>query len=280
MIVIEPHIHLLCRTTDDYDRLFASGVVAVTEPAFWAGFDRGTPAAFEVYYQQITSYERARAARHGIDYYCWMCLNPKEAEDLGLAREVMKLLPKYLACENCLGVGEIGLNRNTKNELEILERHIQLAEDMNQLILVHTPHLEDKLKGTKLIVDAIKNHPKINPERVLIDHMEEHTLRIPRDAGMWAGLTLYPDTKCTPRRAADIVERFGADKLWINSAADWGPSDPFAVFAFMAEMLHRGHDRALVQRIVYDNPAGFLSKSPKFKWPAKAEQAMASGRRT
>jgi predicted metal-dependent TIM-barrel fold hydrolase len=273
MKVIEPHIHLLCRTTDDYDRLFQSGVVAVTEPAFWAGFDRGSPEAFEVYFRQITTYERLRAARHGIDYYCWLCLNPKEAEDLGLAREVMGLIPEYYQRDNVLGIGEIGLNKNSRNELKILEEHIALAAELDALILVHTPHLEDKLKGTRLIIDAIKAEPRIAPHRVLIDHMEEHTVHLPRAAGMWCGLTLYPETKCTPARAADIIERWGSEQIWINSAADWGPSDPFAVLAFIGEMLHRGHDRDLIEHIVYDNPARFLSQSPRFRWKPRSPRS-------
>ncbi len=56
-----------------------------------------------------------------------------------------------------LGIGEIGLNKNSRNELAVFEKHVDLAARHGQLILIHTPHLEDKLKGTRLIVDALKS---------------------------------------------------------------------------------------------------------------------------
>jgi predicted metal-dependent TIM-barrel fold hydrolase len=121
-----------------------------------------------------------------------------------------------------LGIGEIGLNKNTRNEVQVLEKHIDLAARYDQLILVHTPHLEDKLKGTKLIVDALRNDKRINPERVIIDHVEEHTVDVVLDAGFWAGITLYPESKVNAARAVDIIEHCGGKKIWMNCALRLG----------------------------------------------------------
>ncbi|MEX0886671.1 MAG: TatD family hydrolase [Phycisphaeraceae bacterium] len=265
MKYIDPHIHMVSRVTDDYARMAQAGCVAVTEPAFWAGFDRSSPAGFHDYFRQLADVEPRRAAGYGIAHYAWICINPKEAEDVGFAREVMSLIPEFLSRPNVLGVGEIGLNKNSRNELTILEEQIALADRHGQLILVHTPHLEDKLKGTRLILDAIRRNGRIEPGRVLIDHVEEHTVEMVLDAGHWAGMTLYPDTKCTPQRAADIIEMYGSERLWINSAGDWGASDPLAVPKARQEMLARGHGEASVARITFDNPVAFLSQSEKFK---------------
>ncbi|MBT7925388.1 MAG: metal-dependent hydrolase, partial [Opitutae bacterium] len=160
---------------------------------------------------------------------------------------------------------EIGLNKNSKNELEILERHIEIAAGRDELILVHTPHLEDKLKGTKLIVDAILNQPSIRPERVIIDHVEEHTISIPRDKGFWVGMTLYPESKCTPQRAADMLEVHGTERIWMNSACDWGISNPLAVPEAAFELKRRGETREMIDKVLYQNPRAFLSQCPKFK---------------
>ena len=166
---------------------------------------------------------------------------------------------------NVLGIGEIGLNKNSRNELAVLEMHVDLAARCDQLVLVHTPHLEDKLKGTRLILDVLKNHPRIRPERVIIDHVEEHTVGMVLDAGFWAGMTLYPETKCTPARAVDILENFGRERLWLNSACDWGVSDPLAVPKAAREMKRRGHADDFVDGVVFGNPEKFLSQSPNFK---------------
>ncbi len=264
MNYIEPHGHMVSRTTDDYEKMALAGCVAICEPAFWAGFDRASAQGFYDYFRQITEYEPKRAARFGLKHYSWLCINPKEAEDIKLADDVLALIPEFINKPNVLGIGEIGLNKNSRNELKILEKHIQLAADYDQLILVHTPHLEDKLKGTRLILDALKNHSKIKPERVIIDHVEEHTIDLVLDAGFWAGMTLYPESKCSPHRAIDMLEQRKAEKIWMNSACDWGVSDPLAVPKTMLEMRKRGWSEEMIQRVALENPVGFMSQSPKF----------------
>jgi uncharacterized protein len=265
MRYIEPHGHMVSRTTDDYVAMATAGCQAVCEPAFWAGFDRSSARGFYDYFRQLTQYEPARAAKFGLVHYTWLCINPKESEDTALAREVIDLIPEFIDQPNVLGIGEIGLNKNSKNELEVLEWHVDLAAKHDQLILVHTPHLEDKLKGTRLIVDLIKSDRRIKPERVIIDHVEEHTIKIVKDAGMRAGMTLYPESKCTPARAIDILEVSGTDQIWMNSACDWGISVPLAVPYTALEMRKRGWTDEQIDKVVYQNPAQFMGQSPKFK---------------
>lgn len=258
---------MVSRVTDDYRDLAAAGCAAVCEPAFWAGFDRSSAQGFYDYFRQITEHEPKRAAKYGLPHFCWLCINPKESEDLTLAKEVVALIPQFLDRPTVLGLGEIGLNKNSRNELEVLEMHIELAVQHDQLILVHTPHLEDKYKGTRLTLAALKNNPRIKPERVIIDHVEEHTIGMVLDAGFWAGMTLYPGTKCTASRAIDMIERYGPERLWMNSACDWGESVPLAIPYTALEMRKRGHGAEQIDRIIYQNPRAFLSQCPKFQIP-------------
>ncbi|MEE9293623.1 MAG: TatD family hydrolase [Phycisphaerae bacterium] len=264
MDYIDPHIHMVSRITDDYERLARSGCVAVSEPAFWAGFDRGSPEAFRDYFRQLTEYERQRAAQFGIQHFCWLCINAKEAENVSLSREVIALIPEFLDRPGVLGIGEIGLNKNTPNEAAIFAEQVDLAVSHNELMLIHTPHLEDKYMGTRMIIDMLRSDGRVSPDRVLIDHVEEHTVRLALDGGYWCGMTLYPLTKCTAARAADIIEMYGTERIMANSAGDWGVSDPTAVPKFIAEMRARGHSEATIRKIVYDNPVAFFSKSRRF----------------
>jgi len=269
MRFIEPHAHMVSRTTDDYMALATAGCQAVCEPAFWAGYDRGSAEGFHDYFRQLTEHEPKRAAKFGLPHFCWLCINSKEAEDLKLAAEVIDLIPGFLDRPNVLGIGEIGLNKNSRNELKVFERQVDLAARFHQLILVHTPHLEDKLKGTRLIVDALKSDGRIQPGRVIIDHVEEHTIELALDAGFWAGMTLYPESKCSAARAVDMIENYGRQRLWMNSACDWGVSVPLAVPRAALEMRRRGHTLAAVDQILRRNPLKFLGQSPKFKLAAE-----------
>ena len=257
MRYIDPHVHMISRTTDDYGRMAYAGCAAVSEPAFWAGFDRGSAAGFHDYFRHLTEVEAKRAAQFGIRHYSWLCMNAKEAEDVTLSREVIKLIPEFLGNPGVLGVGEIGLNKNTANEATIFQEHVDLAVKTNELILIHTPHLEDKLKGTRMIVDMLRGDRRVTPGRVCIDHVEEHTVRLALDNGFWCGMTLYPLTKMTPSRAADVIERYGPERVMVNSAGDWGKSDPLAVPEFIQEMRRRGHPAEVTERVVYQNPLAF-----------------------
>ena len=265
MKYIEPHAHMVSRTTDDYEKLALAGCAAICEPAFWAGFDRSSPQGFYDYYRQLTDYEPKRAAKFGIPHFCWLCINPKEAEDAGFAREVMAILPEFLAKPTVLGIGEIGLNKNTRNELAIFEEHVQIALDHDLPVLIHTPHLEDKLKGTRLILDALASFSQLDRGKVIIDHVEEHTAGLVLDQGYWAGMTLYPESKCTPNRAIDILELFGTERLWLNSACDWGVSDPLAVAKCGLEMRKRKYSAEEIEQVLFENPKAFLSQSRNFK---------------
>ena len=163
-----------------------------------------------------------------------------------------------------LGIGEIGLNKNTRNEAAVFLEHVELAVRTDEQMLIHTPHLEDKYQGTRMILDMLCDDDRVSRERVLIDHVEEHTVRHVLEEGFWAGMTLYPLTKCTPQRAANIVETYGPERLMVNSAGDWGPSKPTAVPDFILELRRRGHPESLIRRIVYDNPLAFFRQSARW----------------
>jgi predicted metal-dependent TIM-barrel fold hydrolase len=266
MYFIDPHIHIASRTTDDLHALARAGCVAVAEPSFWAGFDRSGVASFRDYFRQLTEWEPKRTANYGLRHYTWLGVNAKEAEDVGFAREVLAVLPEFLDRPNVLGVGEIGLNKNSRNEVTTLEALIDLALTREEQMLFHTPHLADKYQGTRMILDLLRADSRVDRSRVVIDHCEEHTIRLALDEGYWAGITLYPTTKATPERAADMVERYGPERILVNSSADWGPSDPLAVPQFMLVMRRRGHAESLIKRVVCDNPLTFMNQSVNFSF--------------
>jgi uncharacterized protein len=270
MYYFDPHIHMVSRTTDDYEQLAKMGCVGLSEPAFWAGFDRGSVDSFRDYFRQLTDFEKRRAANYGIKHFTWLCINAKEAENVHLSRDVIAMIPEFLDQPSVLGIGEIGLNKNTPNEAIVFLEHVDLAVQHDQSILIHTPHLEDKFQGTMMILDMLCDDSRLDRNRVLVDHVEEHTVRHVLEEGFWAGMTLYPVSKCTPSRAVDMIEMYGPDRLLVNSAGDWGPSKPTAVPDFILEMRRRGHSESLIRRIVYDNPIEFFSQSRNFQFQAPA----------
>ncbi|MBK1883755.1 TatD family hydrolase [Luteolibacter pohnpeiensis] len=263
MQIIQPHYHAIARTAQDYERMAMSGVVAVAEPAFWAGFDRRYPETFIDYFRQISDFEPTRAAHYGIRHFSWVAVNPKEAENRELTTEVLKVMPEFFSRPTVLGIGETGLHHSTRNECDALQAHVELAMKHHQLVLIHTPHLGDKMQGTKRTLEILAGLD-VAPSKIWIDHVEEQTIRLCLDAGYWVGMTLYPITKCSPKRVVDSLERYGTERILVNSSADWGPSDPFTLQECIMEFRRRGHSLQEAIEVFHNNPCRFLGQNPKF----------------
>lgn len=275
MKVIEPHIHMIARTTQDYERMARMHTVACCEQSFWAGYDRTSAQAFYDYFTHISEFEPTRAAQYNIQHYCFICMNPKEAENLSLSREVISFMPEFLSKPTALGIGEIGLNKNTRNEMTVFAEQVELALQHDQLIWIHTPHLKDKLKGTKMMLDYLTGHGQVNPEKVAFDHCEEHTIGMIRNAGFWASMTIYPVTKNSPSRVVDTIEIYGLEKIMVDASGDWGPSDPITLHDAIFEMRKRGHEESHIETVFYNNPCYFLGQNPKFRQKPTQEKATA-----
>lgn len=251
MRYIDPHIHMLARTTADYEAMAAAGIVAVIEPAFWIGQPRTSVGSYIDYLSTLVGWERFRAGQFGIRHYCSIGLNSKEANNERLAEEVMDILPRFLLKEGVVAVGEIGYDEQTEAEDKYFRAQLELAKELNMLVQIHTPH-RDKKRGTSRSMDVCIEHG-IAPDRVIVDHNNEETAQEVLDRGFWAGFTIYPRTKMGNERMVEIVRRYGSERIFVNSSADWGVSDPLAVPKTAALMRERGIAEEHVRRVTYDN---------------------------
>ncbi len=109
--------------------------------------DRGSVESFRDYFRQLTDFEPKRAAQFGIKHYTWLCINAKEAENVSLSREVIAMIPEFLDKPNVLGIGEIVLNKNTRNEATIFPGTCRSGVRHHQQILIHTPISKTNTRG-------------------------------------------------------------------------------------------------------------------------------------
>lgn len=276
MRIFEPHIHMFSRITDDYEALVKEGVVAVLEPAFWLGQARTSVGTFVDYFDTLIGWERFRAQQFGIHHFCTMGLNPREANDDRINQDVIDLLPRYLEKDSVVGVGEIGLDDQTKTEEKFFAAQIELAAAHDLPILIHTPH-RDKMKGFERCIDIVREQG-FPWERVLLDHGNEETIKITRDLGCWSGFSIYPNTKMSPERMVQILLEHGIDHMIVNSAADWGVSDPLMVPKTVARMREAGFDDAQIDQLVWGNPTSFFAQGGRLD-PASIGELLPVDRR-
>ena len=259
MKYIDPHIHMLSRTTDDYQRMAAAGIVGVVEPAFWQGQPRTQPGTFIDYYDSLVGWERFRASQYGIRHYCTIGLNPKEANDVALAEEVMKLLPRYCQKDGVVAVGEIGYDDMSDAEERFFAEQLELAKQMKLPALIHTPH-RDKKRGTERTIALVRD-VGIDEKLVVIDHLNEQTLPLVMQTDCWRGHSIYPHTKMSEDRMVRLLQQYGTEKMVVNSAADWGQSDPLKVPKTGDAMRAAGFSEADVEKVLFSNPLEFFAQS-------------------
>jgi uncharacterized protein len=246
------------RTTDDYEAMRRAGVRALVEPSFWLGQPRTSVGSFVDYFDSLIGWEPFRAGQFGIRHHCTIALNPKEANDPRCV-EVLGVLPRYLAKDGVVAVGEVGYDSMTPEEDEALAAQLQLAIDHDLPVLVHTPH-RDKAAGVERTL-AVVRESGISLERVLIDHLNEVTVDLVRDTGCWLAFSIYPDTKMDPERMVRILRHHGLERMLVNSAADWGRSDPLKTRATGDAMLASGFGEDDVDLVLWRNPIAFYGQS-------------------
>lgn len=263
MKYIDPHIHMISRTTDDYEAMRKAGVVAVIEPAFWLGQPRTEVGSFKDYFSTIVGWEPFRASQFGIKHYCTIGLNSKEANNEPLAEQVMELLPLYVMKDNVVAIGEIGYDDQSEAEDKFFRLQIELAKEVDLPIMVHTPH-RDKKNGTIRSMDVLEEHG-FDPSKVVIDHNNEETVKSVLDRGYWAAFTIYPKTKMGSERMVEVVRQYGSERIIVDSSADWGVSDPLSVPKTANLMKERGIAEEDIHLTCYQNALSIYGQSGNMK---------------
>jgi uncharacterized protein len=266
--LIDPHIHMYSRTTDDYDAMSKAGIEVIVQPSFWLGSPRTSVGTFIDYWEHMIGFETKRAREFGVEHFVCISVNPKEATERPLALDAMNAMTNYLDRERVVAVGEIGYNMINDLEEEIFVKQMDLASQKNMLMTVHLPHI-NKQEGMKRIERILKSDTsgKYDTKKILVDHTVEETIEKTLQLGMWAGLSVYPVTKLSPERAMRIIKKYGPERIMIHSAADWGVSDPLSVPLVAREMRKDGgfgiND---IEKVTFYNAYDFFSQSERFNW--------------
>jgi predicted metal-dependent TIM-barrel fold hydrolase len=259
MRFFDPHIHMISRTTDDYEAMARAGVRAVIEPAFWIGQPRTTLGSFVDYFSQILGWERFRASQFGIAHHCAIGLNSKEANNEALAKDVLAVLPRFALKEGVVAIGEIGYDEISAAEERAYEWQLDFARRHDMVVMVHSPH-RDKKRGIRRSLAVARDHG-VPMTKLVIDHNNEETVEDVLEAGAWAAFTIYPHTKMGSERMVELVKRYGPERIIVDSSADWGISDPLSVPRTAALMLQRGIDAATVERVTWGNALDAYAQS-------------------
>lgn len=276
--LFDPHIHMYSRTTDDYEAMSIAGIEVIVQPSFWLGGPRRFVGTFEDYWEHMITFETKRAKEFGIEHFVCISVNPKEATERPLALDAVDAMVKngYLDRERVVAVGELGYNLINDLEEEVFVKQMDIAAEKDMLMTVHLPH-NNKPEGMKRIERILLNEDdeknkgrgggKYDREKILVDHNVEETIEKTLELGMWAGLSVYPVTKLSPKRAMKMIKKYGTERIMIHSAADWGISDPLSVPLVAREMRKSGEFTINdIEKVTFYNAYEYYKQSDRFNW--------------
>ncbi|MGZ7118960.1 MAG: TatD family hydrolase [Methanobacterium sp.] len=249
--MIDSHIHADTRPFEDFEIMNMAGI----EKAVTCAHDPLNMSTSDVvfdHWDRILNNDLKRAAKNGLKLYAALGIHPRSIS-VDFNRALDKL-PSILQNENVVAVGEIGLENASQLEKEIFKTQLELADELKMKVVVHTPR-QNKKEITKITASIIEEN--INPEMVIIDHVDNSIIHDVIEIGSMLGITVQPQ-KMTPEEAIVLLSDYGFEKFTLDSDMSSSPSDPLSVPKTVHKMRIDGFAEKDIDKVSTGNAARFF----------------------
>ncbi len=85
------------------------------------------------------------------------------------------------------------------------------------------------------------------------------------ERGYFTAFSIYPQTKMGNEHMTELVRQCGPERIIVDSACDWGVSDPLAVPKTAALMAERGIAPEAIRKVTYENALAVYGLSGNMK---------------
>jgi hypothetical protein len=175
----------------------------------------------------------------------------------------MEILPRFALKDGVVAIGEIGYDEQTPLEDKYFRAQLELAKELELPVMIHTPH-RDKKRGTTRSMDVVAEHG-LDPSQVIVDHNNEETVAEVLQRGFWAAFSIYPSTKMGDARMVQLLKQYGAERIIVDSACDWGVSEPLGVPKTAELALRSGVPERHVRMACYENALAAYGRSGQMR---------------
>jgi predicted metal-dependent TIM-barrel fold hydrolase len=253
------------RNANDYELMAVSGVEAVLIPCTFTGQKKSSKAAFLHYFDRLTSFERKRGKAFGIDVYVAISIHPGDMHDPDSAHQALDSFSSYIDNPAVRAIGEITIQRESADEKALFERQLTLARDAGLPAIVEAPRGDNPKQLDRLAVslaDAIEKY-HLDPSRIVMVDLNAQKLEQVWDLKLGAyGIPVSPalnglfviHDKVTPAAAAQLLQRYGSDRIIFNSALHFGYGDPLCLARTLLHLRQMDVPEAQLEEVFYQNP--------------------------
>ena len=251
--MIDTHMHADSRSSEDFDKMFISGIDTAITCSFYPYKLDNNPDVLINHFNRILNFEPKRAGEYGLDLKVALGIHP--ANTISNTGAVFSKLEELVENKDIIAIGEIGLDDNTAEEQIVFRKQLELADETKSKVIIHTPRKNkaEVLKDIKRIV-----LDSIDPELVVIDHINKNTIEDVIDEKFTIGLTVQPQ-KMEVEEAIDILDQYGFDKFLLNSDISNKPSDPLSVPRTVRTLERLGYSEKEIEKVAEGNAKKFFN---------------------
>lgn len=249
--MIDTHMHADARSSEDFKVMYEAGIDCAITCSYYP-YKIPHEIVLLNHLNRILELDTKRALEYGLDLKVALGIHPTNSNvnpDL-----IFENLYKWIENNQIIAIGEIGLEDLTECEIDIFKRQLDIADETNSKVIIHTPR-KNKKDVLKVILDILPEH--INENQAVIDHINPDVVADTVDTDCMLGLTVQPQ-KMDKFEAISILDEYGFDRFLLNSDISNKPSDPLSVPKTVRELTRQGYNKSEIVKVAERNAEKFF----------------------
>ena len=254
--MIDTHIHADSRSVEDFREMYIAGIDTAITCSYYP-YKIEHELILLNHLNRILELDTSRAKQHGLDLKVALGIHPTNS-DIN-PEKIFETLYRWIDSNQIIAIGEIGLEDLTENELNIFKKQLDIADETNSKVIIHTPR-KNKKEVLKEILNILPQH--LDEKQAVIDHINPHVVSDAIDTDCMLGLTVQPQ-KMDKTEAISILDEYGFDRFVLNSDISNKPSDPLSVPKTVRELQKQGYDKREIDNVSHKNALNFFNITPQ-----------------
>ncbi len=254
--MIDTHIHADSRSVEDFREMYIAGIDTAITCSYYP-YKIEHELILLNHLNRILELDTSRAKQHGLDLKVALGIHPTNS-DIN-PEKIFENLYRWIDSNQIIAIGEIGLEDLTENELNIFKKQLDIADETNSKVIIHTPR-KNKKEVLKEILNILPQH--LDEKQAVIDHINPHVVSDAIDTDCMLGLTVQPQ-KMDKTEAISILDEYGFDRFVLNSDISNKPSDPISVPKTVRELQKQGYDKREIDKVSHKNALNFFNITPQ-----------------
>jgi len=245
-------MHADARSSEDFEIMFQSGVDTAITCSYYP-YKIPHEMILLNHLNRILELDTKRAKEYGLDLKVALGIHPTNSNIN--PESIFEQLCKWIEQKQIVAIGEIGLEDLTEPEIDIFKKQLDIANETNSNVIIHTPR-KNKKEVLKVILDILPQH--IDENQAVIDHINPNVVDEVIDTDCMLGLTVQPQ-KMDKFEAISILEEYGFNKFLLNSDISNKPSDPLSVPKTVRELVKQGFSKSEIEKVACKNAIEFFN---------------------